>query len=176
MKNLRERLAGRIHNEDIRELCLKAQGEKNDEQKERLYALTCDKDDKIAYNALWILTHFPASDIRWLYSRQQELIDRVMMEPHSGKKRLLLTLLERLPFEEQDLRADFIDFCLQRILSADETIGSKALCIKLAYKQCRYYDELKDELAVCLDMLSVDPMSPGIGTTRRNILKKLRQK
>ncbi len=176
MRDLRVRLAGRIHNEDIRELCFKAQEEENDGLKEQLYALTCDGEDRIAYNALWILTHFPASDIRWLYVRRQELIERVMMEPHSGKKRLLLTLLERLPFEEEDLRTDFIDFCLHRILSADETIGSKALCIKLAYKQCRYYEELKDELAVCLDMLSVDPMPPGIGTTRRNILKKLRKK
>jgi len=176
MKDLRERLSGRIFAKDLRELCLWACEEANEGRKECLYRLTVDEDDRVAYNALWVWSHFPASDLQWLLPRQQELIDRAMAETHGGRKRLLLTLLERLPFAEKDLRVDFIDFCLHGILSADEATGYKALCIKLAYKQCRYYEELRRELITCLDWLATESLQPGIGTARRNVLRKLIQK
>lgn len=176
MKDLRARLSGRLHNKDIQELILQAQGEEKREQKEQLYCLTSDKEERVAYNALWVWTHFAESDILWLRPRQQELVDRAMAETHCGKKRLLLTILERLPFEEEDLRTDFIDFCLHGLLSVGEATSCKALYIKLAYKQCRYYQELRDELVASLDMLSVGSLSSGTKTARKNILNKLTQK
>lgn len=176
MTDLHGRLAGRIQDKDLRELCRRAQGEAQEGRKEELYRLIGDEDDRVAYNSLWVWTHLASADLLWLSPRLPHLMDRAMAETHSGKKRLLLTLLERLPFEEKDLRTDFLDFCLRGMLSPGEPPGCKALCIKLAYKQCRYYKELRDELTVSLGMLDECSMSPGVRTARKNVLKKLIEK
>lgn len=57
--NLRCRLLQRMGMSDVEAICrLAADG---DDVMENLFALIADADDRVRVNALWVLTHFPAS-------------------------------------------------------------------------------------------------------------------
>lgn len=171
--DLRKRLLRRLSQDDIHEICFLAQGTDNDSLKEELYALASDEDVRVSYNALWVFTNFDLLDNEWLYAKHDELIDMAIAEKHDGKKRLFLTLLLRQPFDCDTLRADFIDFCFETIQSSHELCSNRALCMKLAYGQCRFFPELLSELSNCLEIISAEPLSSGLRAAKRNVMKKI---
>ena len=166
-------LSHRLSQSDIHELCALTQGEHNDNLKEELYQLTLDADRRVATNALWVFTHFSAVDNEWLYAKHNQLIDRCLNEKDVTKLRLMLTLLLRQPFDEEDIRTDFIDYCLMRLTDPKSPYAVRAQCIKLAYEQMRYWSELLNELRQTLEMISCEPLSPGLRSAWRQVMKKL---
>ena len=171
-----EKLLGKIGLNDIHEICFMTQGKENDYRKEELYQFTFDEDDRVAFNALHALSHFDLANNEWLYSKHDNLIDRVMKEKHVGKCRLMLNLLLRQPFKEDSLRSDFIDFCIAKITACAQPYAVRAYCMKLAYEQMKYYPELIEELRMALDMLEQETLSPGLLSAKRQIMKKIKRK
>lgn len=171
-----EKLLGKIGLNDIHEICFMTQGKENDYRKEELYQFTFDEDDRVAFNALHALSHFDLANNEWLYSKHDNLIDRVMKEKHVGKCRLMLNLLLRQPFKEDSLRYDFIDFCIAKITACAQPYAVRAYCMKLAYEQMKYYPELLEELRMALDMLEQETLSPGLLSAKRQIMKKIKRK
>ena len=49
----------------------------------------------------------------------------------------------------------------------------RAQCIKLAYEQMRYWPELLDELRQTLNMISCEPLSPGLRSAWKQVMKKI---
>ena len=166
-------LINRLSQSDIHELCALTQGERNNSLKEQLYKLTFDSDRRVATNALWVFTHFAAVDMEWLYAKHDQLIDRCLKEKDTTKLRLMLNLLLRQPYTEEDIRTDFIDFCLTRLADPKSPYAVRAQCIKLAYEQMRYWPELLNELRQTLEMISCEPLSPGLRSAWRQVMKKL---
>ena len=171
--DLRNRLLQRLSQGDIHEMCFLTQGTENDSLKEELYTLISDENVRVSYNALWVFTYFDLSNNKWLYTKHDELIDKAIAEKHEGKRRLLLTILLRQPFECGNLRTDFIDFCLETIQSSHESCANRALCMKFAYEQCKFFPELLSELSNCLEILSTESLSSGLKTAKRNVMKKI---
>ena len=171
--DFRKRLLQRLSQDDIHEICFLTQGPDNDSLKEELYTMISDEDVRVSYNALWVLTHFDLANNEWLYAKHDELIDKAIAEKHEGKRRLLLTLILRQPFDRDTLRTDFIDFCFDTIQSSHESYANRALCMKLAYEQCRFFPELLSELSNCLEIISAESLSSGLKTARRNVMKKI---
>ena len=85
----------------------------------------------------------------------------------------MLTLLLRQPFDEEDIRTDFIDFCLMRLTDPKSPYAVRALCIKLAYEQMRYWPELLNELRQTLEMINREPLSPGLRSAWRQVMARL---
>lgn len=170
---MRQKLSHKLALSDILHISLLMQGKENDSRKEELYRLTFDKDERVAVNALWVFTHFDSINNEWLYTKHDDLIDRVLIEPTVTKRRLMLGLLLRQPFEEDSLRSDFIDFCVSKITACAQPYAIRALCIKLAYGQMKYYPELIAELKMSLDMLEQEALSPGLMSAKRQIMKKI---
>lgn len=166
-------LINRLSQSDIHELCALTQGERNNSLKEQLYQLTLDSDRRVATNALWVFTHFAAVDMEWLYAKHDQLINRCLNEKDATKLRLMLNLLLRQPFDEEAIRTDFIDFCLTRLADTKSPYAVRAQCIKLAYMQMRYWPELLNELRQTLEMISCEPLSPGLRSAWRQVMKKL---
>lgn len=167
-------LTHRLSQSEIKQLCALVQGEHNDNLKEELYQLTLDADRRrVAVNALWVFTHFAADDNVWLFVKHDQLIDRCLKEQDTTKLRLILTLLLRQPFEEETVRTDFIDFCLARLTDARAPYAIRAQCIKLAYEQMKYWSELLDELRQTLDLISCEPLSPGLRSAWKQVMKKI---
>ena len=170
MKSL---LSHRLSMDGINEICLLVQGEQNHSLKEQLYQLTLDNDRRVATNALWVFTHFAVVDNEWLYAKHDQLIDRCLKEQDATKLRLMLNLLLRQPYTEEDIRTDFIDFCLMRLTDPKSPYAVRAQCIKLAYEQMCYWPELLNELRQTLNMISCEPLSPGLRSEWRQVMKKL---
>ena len=166
-------LTNRLSQSEINELCVLTQGEHNNNLKEELYQLTLDANRRVATNALWVFTHFAVVDNEWLYAKHDQLIDRCLKEQNVTKLRLMLTLLLRQPYTEEDVRTDFIDFCLMRLTDPKSPYAIRAQCIKLAYEQMRYWPELLNELRQTLNMISCERLSPGLRSAWRQVMKKL---
>ena len=170
MKSL---LSHRLSMDEINDICLLVQGEQNHSLKELLYQLTFDDDRRVATNALWLFTHFSAVDNEWLYAKHDQLIDRCLNEKDATKLRLMLNLLLRQPYTEEDIRTDFIDYCLMRLTDPKSPYAVRAQCIKLAYEQMCYWPELLNELRQTLELISCEPLSPGLRSAWRQVMKKL---
>lgn len=166
-------LAHRLSQSEIMQLCASTHGAHNNHLKEGLYQLTLDDDRRVAINALWTFTHFTADDNVWLFAKHDQLIERCLNEKDATKIRLILTLLLRQQFDEETIRTDFIDFCLARFTDARAPYAIRAQCIKLAYEQMRYWSELLDELRQTLDLISCEPLSPGLRSAWKQVMKKI---
>lgn len=167
-------LTGRLHARDIKFLCEKCSGAANNAQKESLFALACSSDERVAYNALWVFTLLPKEDILWLKPEYNRLVDMLMRTSHVGHKRLLLTLLEEMPIEEADVRGDFLDFCMRNINST-EPYAIRALSLKQAFRQSRFFPELMTELQAEMDLMETGELSPGLRSALR-IVRRLNKK
>ncbi len=172
---MRNQLINRLSVNDIYSLCLQTQGKENNCLKEELYQLTFDENDRVSFNALWVLTHFDKANTPWFFQKHNELIDRVLAEKNETKRRLMLQLLLRQPFEEESLRSDFIDFCIAKITACSQPYAIRSYCMKLAYEQMKYYPELLEELRMALDMLEQEVLSPGMLSAKRQIMKKIKR-
>ena len=166
-------LSHRLSQSEIKDLCALTQGEHNDNLKEKLYQLTLDADRRVATNALWVFTHFALADNEWLYAKHDLLIDRCLNEKDTTKLRLMLNLLLRQPYTEEDVRTDFIDYCLTRLADLKSPYAIRAQCIKLAYEQMRHWPELLNELQQTLEVISCEPLSPGLRSAWRQVMKKI---
>ncbi len=169
--NFRTKLLGRIGMDDINEILRLTQ--KSDTRKQELYDLVLGSDETIAYHAAWILTHFSRQDNKWLYNKQNQLIDEVLVCKHGGKRRVILNLLYKQPFSYPP-RVDFLDFCLERMISTPELPGVQSLCMKIAYELCRPTPELAQELKTILEMMEGD-LTPAIRAVRKNVLTAMQK-
>ena len=172
---IRNQLTNRLSINDIYSLCLQTQDKENNCLKEELYQLTLDENNRVAFNALWALSHFDEANNPWLFQKHDDLIDRVLVEKNETKRRLMLHLLLRQPFEEESLRSDFIDFCIAKITAGSQPYAIRCYCMKLAYEQMKYYPELLEELRMALDMLEQEVLSPGLLSAKRQIMKKIKR-
>ena len=174
-EKMRNQLINRLSINDIYSLCLQTQGKENNCLKEELYQLTFDENERVAFNALWALSHFDEANNPWLFQKHDDLIDRILLEKSMTKLRLMLSLLIRQPFEEATLRSDFIDYCIAKITACSYPYAIRAYCMKLAYEQMKYYPELLTELKAALDMLEQEALSPGLASAKRQVMKKIKK-
>lgn len=161
------KLSSRIGISDVHEILRLTQ--ESDARKQELYRLMMGQDEGIGYQAAWVFTHFSAHENEWLYSKQGELIDEVLICRHGGKRRVILCLLFRQPMP-QPIRVDLLDFCLQRMVSCAELPGVRSLCMKIAYELCRPFPELIHELKTMLSLMEGD-LTPSITSSRSSIMK-----
>ena len=169
---MRKKLNKKLCMDDIYEICILCHG--NSRKKTELYQLIFDEDERVATNALWVFTHFDMQNNEWLYAKHDDLIDRVLVEKNETKRRLILQLLLRQPFEEESLRSDFIDFCIAKITASSQPYAIRCYCMKLAYEQMKYYPELLTELKAAIDMLEQEPLSPGLTSAKKQVMKKIK--
>ena len=169
---MRKKLNKKLCMYDIYEICILCHG--NSRKKAELYQLIFDEDERVATNALWVFTHFDMQNNEWLYAKHDDLIDRVLVEKNETKRRLMLSLLLRQPFEEESLRSDFIDFCIAKITACSQPYAIRCYCMKLAYEQMKYYPELLTELKAAIDMLEQEPLSPGLTSAKKQVMKKIK--
>lgn len=163
--NIEDLLSGRINLPQISEAVSWASG--NQRNLCRIWNLAGNKDRLTSVNALWVLTHIPDSDMEWLCSLRDAMIDRLLTEKDTGKKRMLLQLLRRQDYDADNIRTDFLDFCLSKINSECEPYAIRCFSIYVAFKMCRHFPELLDELEAHLEMMSFQSLSPGLKSALR---------
>ena len=164
MSELKTILSDRISGNDARALA-------RPDFKEELFQLLFDPDKRTSDNAAWVMTHLPQTVDAWLTERQNILIDEVMRTDSTTKRRLIMNLIERTPFERDQIRTDFLDFCFSKMLS-DEPVGVKTLAVKLTYAQSVHYPELLEEFNTALQMMEPEVLPAALKHIRGKMLKK----
>ena len=129
-----------------------------------------DVDYRVARSALWGLTKATDKELSELQVMLNELIDQAMQTENSSVRRLTLNIIERLKMTEDDLRTDFLDFCLEHMASIEEFPGIQTLCMKLAFRMCSFYPELMGELKRTLEAMEIDYYKPAVKGLRKRIL------
>ena len=128
------------------------------------------QDYRVARSALWGLTKASKKELSLLQEILNELIDQAMQTENSSIRRLSLNIIERLELYEEDLRTDFLDFCIEHATDVEEFPGIQAVCMKLAYRMCKFYPELMDELKRTLEAMEIDYYKPAVTGVRSRIL------
>lgn len=152
---------------------LAAKAQKDSTFCESLFATATADDGRCSRNSAWVLTHLPKDCNTLIESHRESLTKAVLRTSDSSLRRLLLTLMERLPWDKEHLRTDLLDFCLLHLVDPAEPYGVRALCAKLAWAQCRHYTELRAELHTTLTLIEPHTISPGLRNTRTKILKSI---
>ncbi len=134
-----------------------------------IYNYVASDAPKVAANALWVLTWDKQN--KHIYIRES-LISFVFTSKNVTIRRHSLTLLYRMPWSPNEIRADLINFCMSHFLSETETPGIRALCIKLCYSLCQHYPELIHELKLALQIISSATTPPAVISAKKNILHK----
>lgn len=152
----------------VRYLAAKA---RDPEYCEEILRLLYDEDPHVSRNAAWVMTHFSKKLKEALRFRQSEFIDIIMKTDNSGLKRLLLNIVEHQGVREEDLRTDFLDYCLGHMLAVEEPPGIQSLCMKLSFAQCLFYPELLHEFRETL-LIMQNGYAVSLVGLRKKMLKK----
>lgn len=129
-----------------------------------------DGDYRVARSALWGLTKANDEELSVLHEMMGELINLAMHTENSSVRRLTLNVIERLPMSVDDLPTDFLDFCFEHLLNLGELPGIQAVCAKLAFRMCKFYPELMDELKRSLEGMQIEYYKPAVKSIRNRIL------
>ena len=128
------------------------------------------QDYLVARSALWGLTKASKAELSQLQEILNKFIDQAMQTDNSSVRRLSLNIVERLEMNEEDLRTDFLDFCLDHMIDVEEFPGIQSVCMKLAFRMCKFYPELMDELKRTLETMEIDYYKPAVKCVRNRIL------
>ncbi len=169
--NVPELLAKRINMPEIRRVALWATGSR--ENIATLWNLARSEYRLTSVNALWTMTHLPATDAVCLESMRNEMIDMLLSESDKSKKRMLLQLLRNQKYDADDIRTDFLDFCMSKINSECEPYAIRCFSIYAAYRICQHFPELIAELEEHLDMMQCQTLSPGLKSALRQTKTKI---
>ena len=71
------------------------------------------EDHRVSRSALWGLTKASKKELSQLQVILNGLIEQSMQTENSSVRRLSLNIIERLDMSEEDLRTDFLDFCIE---------------------------------------------------------------
>ena len=128
------------------------------------------QDFRVARSALWGLTKASKEELSQLQVILDKFIDQAMQTENSSVRRLSLNVVERLKMSEDDLRTDFLDFCLEHMMDVMEYPGIQSVCMKLAFRMCKLYPELMGELKRSLEAMEIDYYKPAVKCVRSRIL------
>ena len=161
-----------LHIDDIKALAMSAHGD--GEVRRSLFTDALEGDGRRSANALWVLTHLPSQDDVFIAEHRPELVTLALTATDVTRRRLALTLLERLEWSVDQVDTALLDFCLGHLMDPSEAVGVRALCAKLASRQCRHYPELLGELRQSLLMLDPALLKPGLRHVRNKLLSLIK--
>lgn len=141
---------------------------------EDIYRLISDEKQVVSWRAIWVCEKLSEIHPDWFLPLQLELIQRLLTCKHDGSKRLLLSVLYNISIVPP-ISIDLLNYCFDRMLSSQESIGVQALAIKMAYLLCKQEPELLKELQLILENTDTEFYSVGVKTTIRNTLKKIKK-
>ena len=142
---------------------------------EDMYRLISDEEQTVSWRAIWACEKMSKLHPGRFVPLYDDILQKLLICRHDGSKRLLLSVLYNVP-APTPIPVDLLNYCLDRMLSPQESIGVQALCIKLAYELCKQEPELLKELQLILENTDSEFYSTGVRTTIRNILKKIKKK
>lgn len=129
-----------------------------------------DDDVQVVRKALWALTKADKEEIVRLQPLYDRFVEFAMSTDNSSVRRLLLVLIERLELREEGVRTDFLDFCLEHMADVKEAPAVQALCMKLAFRTCALFPELRGEMVRTVEAMEMEYYTSAVRSVRKRIL------
>lgn len=171
IRDIESVLKGRLGKRDIQEVIDWTSN--NPANREKLLSLSFGVDEKVSSNALWCMTHLRKSDAQWLQTLQNDFIDSLLTEKNIARKRMLLQLLRNQEYTSEDIRVDFLDFCLSKINSECEPYAIRCFSLYISIKLCRNFPDLLSELNERISFLSRETLSPGMKCAIKKVSEEI---
>lgn len=92
--------------------------------------------------------------------------------PHEGTKRLILSILNRLPVTKP-ISIPFLNACFTGMFSPEEPAAVQTLYMKQSYRLCMEEPELLPELQMLLESTNPEYYSTAVRTARKNMLLRI---
>lgn len=141
---------------------------------DELLRLTFDADRAVSWHALWACEKLAAAEPARFAPHADALIEHLFACRHAGSRRLLLSILLRVPFET--LPVGLLDWCLDRMLLPAEAPAVQALAVKTAYRLCGLEPALFGELQFLLEEADTACYAPAARAALRNTLAQLQRR
>lgn len=171
-KRVEEIITRRIGMSEVKDIVNFAS--QSDSNKDFLWKMSLSVDRKCSVNSLWVLTHLGQQDRNWLNNLQSQIIERLLAENDTSRKRLFLQLLINQEFSpDTPLTVKLLDYCLSKINSECEPYAVRCFSIYVAFNICKAFPELISELEEYLNMLSLQQLSPGLKSALRQTRMKI---
>lgn len=129
-----------------------------------------DGNERIARNAAWTLALIPTNELQILAPIKQSLMTLSMETSCTGLRRTVMSILERMDWNETEPDCRFLDFCLEHMMDSQEPPASQSLCMKLAFYLTSSYPELRTELLTRLENMDTECFPPATKSVRSRIL------
>ena len=170
-KDLRTILSQRISLTNIHFILIEIQKDKVSE----LFNLLFDEDEKVAYHSAWIITHLRKEESIFLQDKSDLLIEELIRTNHTGKRRLILSIIHKNRLGLNPISVNLLNFCLEQMVMQSEPSGVRSLCVKIACDLCSNTPELFQEFTLILETMQ-DETSPAMRSIIKNTFKKIHQK
>ena len=105
-------------------------------------------------------------------ARDMGILTIAVVTKHDGTKRLLLSVLYRLPPDES-FPIELYNYCIEHMVSPAEKAAVQALCIKTAFRLGKREPELLWELKFYLENAQTQFYSPAFISARKNVLRHI---
>jgi len=139
-----------------------------------VYQLIFDANEKVAWRAAWACQKISEKHSEWFSEKQfDELVALAISTTQGGLKRGCLSILNNLPLPSP-ISVEFINACFDWMISAKSPIAVQALSMKLLLRICKSEPDFKPELIATLENLNFENYSAGFKSTRKNVIKALR--
>ena len=138
----------------------------------QLVGLINDSDDRVSWRAAWACEKLLSSSLEEHLPYRHEFTQKLFGCRHDGTRRLLLSLLYRMPRPET-FPGELYNYCLEQMLSPREKPAVQALSMKLAFELGKEEPELLSELKLYLENCSTQFYSPAFLSARRNVLRHI---
>lgn len=130
-----------------------------------------DEDYHVTRNALWGLTKATDKELSSLQPIIDKFINLAISTNNSSVRRLSMNIIDRLKICKDEFPVEFLNFCLEHAVDVSEYPGIQSLSIKLSFKMCSFYPELKDELINILETMEIEHYKPAVKSIRNRILQ-----
>jgi len=137
-----------------------------------MYRLMEDEDHIISWHAMWTCEKISERHPDWFDTLYDDLIKKLFSCKHSGSKRLLLSILYNLAIPTP-FPVELLNFCMDRMLMPQESIGVQALAVKMAYRLCLKEPELLQELDIILNNADKEFYSRGVKNAIRSVQENI---
>ena len=172
--DLHKDLSRRLHLPEIEERSFELMANEK-LQNTFLHLLFHDEDKRVVENVAWIFTHLNAAELYFIHDRCDECIRLAIETKSETLRRLLFTLLLKMPLPKEGVGLELFDFCLEVMILVKHPVGIRAQAIYLAYNLCKDYPELLRELEVNIQQLSYEGLKPGLRHAQRKVLSLIQK-
>jgi hypothetical protein len=148
----------------------------NTDEFEILFELISSENSKVAWRAAWACEKITKLKPNYFLPNHVDIIVQTAISTdNNGLLRTCLVILNSLS-KPDTIDVDLMNACYTWLVIETSPIAVKAIALKILYRFCLIEPDLKSELLANIEYLDTISLSPAMQSSKRNILKKLKNK